>query len=183
MTGALAQENRVNATLLAALTPNERFLVSQTEKDALAELDEDAVLELHQRIRRARNKYVGQYRRSASARVPAKGARGKARPANTKAKTRAEAFEEALARVSRRLAVLAQQASRELRAERLEAARSVRWGVSSGGAEGEKGSDLSGSDQVSKPRGDRSTRGPRTERKRAQTTASGARRQAKRDST
>ena len=70
----------MNATLLAALTPDERFLVAQTEKEALAELDEDAVLDLHQRIRRARNKYVGQYRRGAAARVPAKGARGKAGP-------------------------------------------------------------------------------------------------------
>lgn len=172
----------MNATLVAALTPDERFLVSQTERDALAELDEDAVLDLHQRIRRARNKYVGQYRRGAAARVPAKGARGKARPANERAKLRAEAFEEALARVSRRLAVLAQQASRDLRAERLEAARSVRWGVSSGGVDATTQDAGDGPPAASQTTPGRAARTPRTERARAQSTASGARRQAKRDS-
>ena len=173
----------MNATLIAALTPDERFLVAQTEKEALAELDEDAVLELHQRIRRARNKYVGQYRRGAAARVPAKGARGKARPANQRAALRAEAFEEALARVSRRLGVLANEAARELKAKRLAAARSVRWGVSSGGGLDEPASGGSpADDQVDRPRGDAALRSPRTERRRGQTTATGARRQAKRDS-
>ncbi|MGA8047369.1 MAG: hypothetical protein WCA30_14000 [Dermatophilaceae bacterium] len=173
----------MNATLLAALTPDERFLVSQTDREALAELDEDAVIELHQRIRRARNKYVGQYRRGASARVPAKGARGKARPANQRAALRAEAFEEALARVSRRLSVLANESARELKAERLAAARSVRWGVSSGGGlDGSAADGSPGDDQVDRSRGDAAARNPRTERKRAQTTAAGARRQAKRDS-
>jgi hypothetical protein len=172
----------VNATLLAALTPDERFLVSQTEREALAELDEDAVIELHQRVRRARNKYVGQYRRGASARVPAKGARGKARPANERAALRAEAFEEALARVSRRLSVLANESARELKAERLAAARSVRWGVSSGGSDGAAAEDSAAGDQVDRPRGDAALRNARTERRRGQTTATGARRQAKRDS-
>lgn len=171
----------MNATLLAALTPDERFLVSQTEKESLAELDEEAVIELHQRVRRARNKYVGQYRRGASARVPAKGARGKARPANARAALRAEAFEEALARVSRRLGALAQQSARELKAERLAAARSVRWGVSSGRTEGEGAAEHPMDDQLDGPGGDRALRSPRTERRRAQTTAAGARRQAKRD--
>ncbi len=172
----------MNATLLAALTPDERFLVSRTERDALAELDEDATLELHQQIRRARTKYVGQYRRGASARVPAKGARGRAQPANERARLRAEAFEEALARVSRRLAVLAQQASRELRAERLEAARSVRWGVSSDGGATADGPSGGAEAPVPQARPGKAARTPRTERARAQSTASGARRQAKRDS-
>lgn len=172
----------MNATLLAALTPDERFLVSQTERAALAELDEDEVIELHQRIRRARNKYVGQYRRGASARVSDKGARGKARPANQKAALRAEAFEEALARVSRRLGALAQESAKELKAERLAAARSVRWGVSSGGADGTSSTEGPAGDQLDSPGGDRALRSPRTERRRGQTTAAGSRRQAKRDS-
>ncbi len=170
----------MNATLLAALTPDERFLVAQTERAALEELDEDAVLELHQRIRRARNKYVGQYRRGAAARVPEKGSRGRARPANKRAALRAEAFEEALARVSRRLGVLARAASRDLREERLAAARSVRWGVSSGGAADAPGSS-SGGAKGTGDRDGRSTRDPRTERRRAQTSAAGARRQAMSD--
>jgi len=63
---------------------------------------------------------------------------------------KAEAFEETLARVSRRVATLARQAAAALRAERLAAARALR--------------------------------SPRTEKQRAGTLASGARRQAKRDS-
>jgi hypothetical protein len=172
----------VHRSLLAALTPDERFLVSQTERDVLAELDEDEVIHLHQRIRRARNKYVGQYRRAASARVSAKGARGKARPANERAALRAEAFEEALARVSRRLGALAQESAKELKAERLEAARAVRWGVSSGGSGDGVSAESVDVDQLAGPAGDRALRGPRAERQRAQTAAAGARRQAKRDS-
>src|SRR4029077_11270020 len=99
-----------------------------TERAELAKLDEDAAIELEARIRRARNKYAGQYRRGASARVAEHGARGHDPPENTRAALKAEAFEEALSRVSRRVAVLARQAAAGLRAERL-------WG----GRGGEKG--------------------------------------------
>jgi hypothetical protein len=73
-----------------------------------------AAIELEARIRRARNKYVGQYRRAASAAVPEHGGRGTARPQNKQAVMKAEAFEEALSRVSRRVATLARQAATEL---------------------------------------------------------------------
>jgi len=53
----------MQASLLAVLNESERLLVAETESAALAQLDEDAVGELHGRIRRARNKYIGQYRR------------------------------------------------------------------------------------------------------------------------
>ena len=59
----------MNASLLAVLNDAERLLVAQTERAELAALDEDAAIDLEARIRRARNKYVGQYRRAASARV------------------------------------------------------------------------------------------------------------------
>ena len=75
----------MNASLLAALNDAERLLVAQTERAELAALDEDAAIDLEARIRRARNKYVGQYRRSASARVVEKGARGRAAPENQRA--------------------------------------------------------------------------------------------------
>src|SRR5215467_9856043 len=116
----------INASLQAVLTESERLLVTETEAAQLAPLDEDATAELHIRIRRARNKYVGQYRRGGSSKVAEHGGRGKARPANRRAAMKAEAFEEALARVSRRLAVLASQAAAQLRAERLAAARAER---------------------------------------------------------
>src|ERR1700743_1630510 len=118
----------MNASLLAILNDNERLLVAETERAALAALDEDAAIELEARIRRARNKYVGQYRRGASARVAEKRGRGKARPENQRPALKAEAFGEALSRVSRRVAVLARESAAELRAERLAAARAAKQG-------------------------------------------------------
>jgi hypothetical protein len=172
----------MNASLLAVLNNSERLLVAQTERAELAALDEDAAIELEARIRRARNKYVSQYRRGASARVAEHGARGTARPENKWAAMKAEAFEEALARVSRRVATLARQAAAELRAERLAAARAVRQGhgpatQESAPADGRKGPTVTGEST-----GDRALRSPRTEKQRASTLAAGARRQAKRDS-
>ena len=112
--------------LLAQLNDADLMLWRETEREAMDSLDEDEVSELHNRIRRARNKYTGQYRREASARVAETRGRGKARPANARNAARAEVFEEALNRVSRRLAILSRQSAAELRAERLAAARANR---------------------------------------------------------
>jgi hypothetical protein len=172
----------MNASLLAVLNDSERLLVAETGRAELAALDEDAAIELETRIRRARNKYVGQYRRGASAAVPEHGGRGKARPENKRAAMKAEAFEEALSRVSRRVAALARQAAAELRAERLAAAKAARQG---GGphvraavpAVGRPGPPVTG-----EPTGDRALRSPASQKRRASTRATGARQQAKRDS-
>ena len=172
----------MNASLLAVLNDSERLLVAQTGRAELAALDEDAAIDLEARIRRARNKYVGQYRRNASARVAEHGARGAARPENQRAAMKAEAFEEALARVSRRVAALARQAAAELRAERLAAARAARQG---GGPEAPRAVPAASRPApavIGGPTGDRALRSPRTEKQRASTLAAGARRQAKRDS-
>src|SRR5215472_4513415 len=125
----------MNATLLAVLNDAERLLVAQTEPAELAALDEDAAIEFEGRIRRARNKYVGQYRRTAAAAVPEHGGRGKARPENKRAAMKAEAFEEALSKVSRRVATLARQSAAELRAERLAAAKDAKQGQAPGAHE------------------------------------------------
>ena len=109
----------MDTRLLAQLNDADLMLWRETEREAMAPLDEDGVSELHDRIRRARNKYTGQYRREASARVAETGGRGKARPANARNAARAEVFEEALNRVSRRLAVLSRQSATDLRTERL----------------------------------------------------------------
>ena len=101
----------MNASLLAVLNDAERLLVARTGRAELAALDEDAAIDLEARIRRARNKYVGQYRRAASVRVVEHSGRGTARAENKWAAMKAEAFEEALARVSRRVATLARQAA------------------------------------------------------------------------
>jgi hypothetical protein len=187
----------MNASLLAVLNDAERLLVAETEPTELAALDEDAAIELENRIRRARNKYVSQYRRGASARVVEEGGRGKARPENTRALMKAEAFETALSRVSRRVAVLARQAAAELRAERLAAARAAKQGRgpaaagAAGAAKQGRGSavaeataagDRKGPAVTGEPTGDRALRSPRTQARRASTRAADARRQARKDS-
>jgi hypothetical protein len=113
-------------TAAQALSEDELSVVRATEKDALAGLDEDALLDLHVRIRRARNKYVGQYRRQASARVSGAGGRGRARPQNQRARDKAEIFETALAKVSTALAKAARQSAADLRSERIAAARAAK---------------------------------------------------------
>ena len=173
----------MNASLLAVLNDAERLLVAQTGRAELAALDEDAAIELETRIRRARNKYVGQYRRAASAAVAEHGGRGKARPENTRAALKAEAFEGALSLVSRRVAALARQSAAELRAERIAAARAAKPGQAPAprraapAAAGPAGPAVTG-----EPAGDRALRSPATAKRRASTRAAGARRQAKRDS-
>jgi hypothetical protein len=188
----------MNASLLAVLNDQERLVVAETEPAALTDLDEDAAIELESRIRRARNKYVGQYRRRASTRVEEKGGRGKARPQNERAAMKAEAFELALARVSRRVAVLAQKAAAQLRAERIEAAREAnRRPAPAGGRPASAGGRPASAGgrpararsapaprrpSTAEPRGDRALRSPASEKQRASTQATGDRRQARRDS-
>jgi hypothetical protein len=177
----------MNASLLAVLNDAERLLVAETDRDNLSALDEDAAIELETRIRRARNKYVGQYRRGAAARVAGRGGRGAARPENTQARTKAESFEEALSRVSRRVAVLARQSAAQLRAERLAAARAAKQGRGPAGRSAPATPDRATPDQAGGAAGAeaaaaRALRSPRTEKQRAGTLAMGARRQAKRDS-
>ena len=180
----------MNATLLAALNDNERLLVAETEPAALAQLGEDEAVDLHARIRRSRNKYAGLYRRNAAAQVAEKRSRGRARPASERAATKAEAFEEALSRVSRRVAVLARESAMRLRRDRLEAARAAKAGAGPdtmartrpGPARNQPARPGSGRPSASAAAGDRALRSPATEKRRAGTMASGAQRQARRDS-
>jgi hypothetical protein len=112
--------------LLNSLTEKERDLIAETEPGALTGLDEDALLELHNRIRRARTKYMKLYRRQASAGVVAHGGRGFSYAKNQRDRDKAEVFELALGRVSKRVEVVAKQTAAELRAERMATARAGR---------------------------------------------------------
>lgn len=105
------------------LTEQQANLVRETQPDQLVELDEDDLLDLHGRVRRARTKYVKLYRRQGASLVADKGGRGAARPANRTAAAKAEVFELALARVSAQIDVVARAAAQQLRDERLAAAR------------------------------------------------------------
>lgn len=113
----------MNKALLNSLSAAERRFVDETSAEALAGLDEDAALDLHNRARRMRDKYVQNYRRAASAAVKARGGRGASFEENQRDRSKAELFETSLSRVSRRLGVLAGQSATRIRKERIAAAR------------------------------------------------------------
>ncbi len=166
------------------LKKSDQELILETEKRQLDRLDEDGLLDLHARVRRARNKYTKLYRRQARAQVEADSARGAASKKNRRTRAKAEVFEDALATVSRRLARVARASAAELRAERLAAARErSRKPGRSGGRSG-RATTSSGTRPGADPRsrrGDAQLRSPAKERATASTRARGQRRQAKRD--
>lgn len=123
--------------LLGSLGKDARALIRETEPDRMAALDEDGLVNLHKRVRRARNKYVGVYRREASAKVSKKGGRGVARPRNARNAARAEVFEDALARVSVALAEAAARTAEELKTARLATVRPGERPRDSGDAAGD----------------------------------------------
>lgn len=153
--------------LLGSLTETELALVREVEPDRLAGLNEDALIELHTRVRRARNKHVKVYRRNAAAQVEQSGGRGQARPKNTRNRSKAEVFEQCLAAVSRQLAAKAQESAEVLQAERLTETKAQ--AVS----------------PVRRLKAQRTDRRPDTTgltKRQASTRAKGARRQARKDS-
>jgi hypothetical protein len=170
---ASRKKDPVTRAVLNSMTDAERLLVADTERDAIAELSEDELLDLHTRIRRARSKYVKNYRRAASANVGQAGGRGKGFAQNSRDRDKAEVFELALARVSRQVAVRANQAAAELKAERLAAAR-----------QDSTGPDTAAGSQVQSVPADRARGAKKTTggiKKDASSRSAGARRQAKRD--
>ena len=168
----------MDRAVLATLSLPERQLVEQTEVAALASLDEDETADLLLRVRRARNKYTKLYRRQASAQVSSDAARGVASVKNRRTRDKAEVFEEALARVSRRLGALARQQADGLRAERLLQARSERQGR----APSARSAAATTATGDARRQAKRQQRTPVRKKQVASTRATGARRQAKRDS-
>ena len=163
--------------LAHSLGKAEKDLLREAETKRMARLDEDELIDLHKRIRRARNKYAGIYRRQGSAKVSKKGARGLAKEKNSRNAGRAEVFEDALARVSARLAEVAAQSAEQLKADRLKAANPPgTWPGTPDAAQ--SGDDQQADAQIT----DRTPKGPGREKRNASSRAQGARRQAKRDS-
>ncbi|MGV1007501.1 MAG: hypothetical protein ACOYBY_02700 [Dermatophilaceae bacterium] len=160
--------------LLGILRETELALIRETEPKRMADLSEDDLIALHGRVRRARNKHAGNYRRKASAGVKKHGGRGKARPKNAHRAQKAEVFEDALARVSARLEKAARQSAEELKQARLAAANPDRpKGPAATKPRPPKGSGNG------VPRAHQKTTGGI--KRDASTKATGARRQAKRD--
>jgi hypothetical protein len=163
----------MSQAMLNSLTDAERRFVAETSTEALAGLDEDQVLELHGRARRMRDKYVKNYRRGAGAGVADRGGRGLNYEKNQRARGKAEVFETALARVSRRLGALAAQSAAELKQERLAAARS------DGSGPARTAAAKASPKPTSRPRVAKKTTGG--VKKDASSRSMGARRQARRD--
>jgi hypothetical protein len=111
--------------IVNSLRADELDLLRETEPARMRELDEDALLDLHGRVRRARTKYMKLYRRQASARIANVGGRGAARPQNRRNADKAEVFEIALARVSKQVDVVARRTAAKLKSERLAAVRAA----------------------------------------------------------
>jgi hypothetical protein len=171
----VVEEHVMEKRLSAVLSDAEWLLVEGTETAHLRSLDEDELLALHERVRKARNKQMGLYRRTASRRVGEKGARGASHGANARARDKVEAFEAALARVSRAVATAAADSARTLKEERLAAARAGR----SAGPSAELSGD--GADGLTPSARRRATKTTGGIKKDASTRAKGAQRQAKRD--
>ena len=176
-----------------SLSEKNRLLLAETETAALRALNEDELLALQDRVRRSRDKYVSVYRRKGAAKARKKGGRGLAKEANRRNADRAEVFEDALARVSTALAAAARRTARELRTERLAAARAAKAAAAPRKAMPAKTATSVRSDRPASPRkpatagpsqpvGDRVHRSPASVKRKASTTATNARRQAKRDS-
>jgi hypothetical protein len=163
----------VATATVQSLSKSERSLVAETERNSLVALDEDGLLALLDRVRRARNKHVQLHRQEVGRQVSAKGARGMASTPPRRSASKAEIFEDALARVSSELAKRARASAAELRANRIAAARQARSEVPSKPAK----------PAVRGKAGPSRSRQPTPiERKKVSSTASaGARRQAKSD--
>ncbi len=170
----------MNKAQISLLSEPELLLVRATEPAELKLLDEDEAGDLLLRVRRARNKYSTNYRRQSAQRVTSKRSRGAARGSSNKTAMKAEIFEEALARVSRRLSVLAKQSATELRRERLDAARGP--APAGAAARGTKPSAQKAGSTAAKGRKTSARRTPASVKQVRSSQAAGARRQAKRDS-
>jgi hypothetical protein len=108
------------------LNSTEQAIIRLIESKRFGKLDEDALIDLHTRTRRARTKYRTLQRRRGAKKVPKTGSRAVATKATRRTALKAELFEDALATVSARLGKVAAANAKALRAERLAEARAVK---------------------------------------------------------
>jgi hypothetical protein len=116
----------VNLTIVKTLTKGEQSLIMDTRPKKIDGLSEDELIDLHARVRRGRNKYKKNYRQSAAGRVKTDRSRGAASKKSQGDAQRREVFEDALARVSDRLAKAARKEATDLRKKRLAAAKKAK---------------------------------------------------------
>lgn len=169
----------MNLRIVKSLTKAEQSLIMATRPRELDGLDEDALIDLHGRVRRARNKYAKLYRQQARAKVGKDRARGKASAKASPDRDRAEAFEDALARVSRSLARAARKSADALRTERLAAAKGAKKPKAKAGSKA-KGTGKGTGKAKGAGRVPAKAKTPISKKKTASNRASKARTQAKR---
>jgi hypothetical protein len=153
----------------------ERQLLDETKRVNLATLDEDELGALLNRVRRVRDKEVTLHRAEQRERASTKRARGAAAAPPTRSAWKVEVFEEAVARVSSALAKAARATAKELKAERLAAARAKQPTPRTGRTP----EPADAAAPATTPRSRR--RAPIEKKAGASTLARGARAQAKRD--
>ncbi len=166
----------MNPTELHLFSAKEQTLLVATEPARLTGLSEDDLDELLTLVRRARNKYTKLYRRQSADLVAASSSRRGTSTSNQRTKRKAEIFEDALARVARSLATAASATAKELKRERLDAARAGKGtpAIAQAASPGAAKATPAGTSRTAK--------GPNTSPSRqASTKAKGARSQAKRD--
>jgi hypothetical protein len=156
-----------------SLTRKEQALVAETRREHLRTLDEETLIELHARVRRARDKFVQLHRREVAGQVDAARARGVASVPPRRSASKAEIFEQALARVSSSLARAARTSAAQLRADRLAASRPA--------ARPPATTPSPQSSSVEAPATRARQRAPIERKATASTRSANARRQAKRD--
>jgi hypothetical protein len=165
------------------LNGGEQAIIRLIESKGFAQLDEDQLLELHGRTRRARNKYSKLVRRRGAAKVKKTGSRAIATKTTGRTAAKAELFEDALATVSARLAKVAAASARDLRAARLAAARAGKkaTGDKEATAKKAKGRQAAKAKKAAKRGAKKPAKTPASKRTRAATRARNQRQQAKRD--
>jgi hypothetical protein len=163
-------------SVVRSLSERDTVLMLETKRKNLETLTEDELVALHSRVQRARNRLVSTYRRAGAVRVTEAGIRGAARAGNQVNRDRAEVFEHALARVSKRLSVVARKSADDLRKERLAAAKATKGspGVAADSPAGPGKSDPARS-------ADGRITTPVKKREVASRAATGARKQARKD--
>jgi len=153
----------VNLTIVKTLPKGEQSLIMDTRPKKLDGLSEDALLDLHGRVRRGRNKYKKNYRQSAASRVKTDRSRGAASKKSRGDSQRAEVFEDALARVSVRLAKAARKEASDLRKKRLAAVKKAK--LAKAQAKERAAAKAKGKRKSSKPSPKAAAKGKRTSTK------------------
>jgi hypothetical protein len=166
----------VNPTELHLFNSAEQMLLVHTEKERLVGLSEDELDDLLTRVRRARNKYTKLYRRQSRDLVVASSSRRGTSTSNQKTKRKAEILEGALARVAAALATAARITARELKQERLAAAKAAK------GSPRASSGVTSADDPKPAARGRTPSGRSSSKARQASSKSSGARSQARRDS-